>query len=198
MTHLKSKEDINQTKKNTNKKSVAIGIDFGTTCSSIFIEKISDITPEQIEGTQGDYYVQSIVFVGENGEIIVGKAANQYATNRIIIDNKRFLGQKYSTIRSNIDVTRYPYQIVPGPDDSILYKLQNTFDPSKSTTISPFAIATEILKYIKEIIDDRLRTDEPRIVIITVPCYFNSCQKQSTLGAGMFFSYSLFSVTFSL
>lgn len=183
-----------QTKMKTSTK-ISVGIDFGTTKSEIVFWKNPSTRPEIIKDTFGDTHIQSSIAILNGKEYIVGKNADNYPDSRKIIDNKRFIGRRFSEIPSTIHISKYPFHIKQGLNDSIYYVLP-AFGQFTERSITPIEIATINLQYLMmQII--RVLGHKPKNYTITVPAYFDSQQKKATLQAGLFSNILLFLFQFS-
>ncbi|KAF9390190.1 Endoplasmic reticulum chaperone BiP [Podila verticillata] len=81
---------------NTDSSGIVIGIDFGTSYSSVGVFRNGDV--ELIPNSQGSYKTPSYVAFTEDGQRLVGDAAkDQLATNptNTIFNIKRMLGRRF-------------------------------------------------------------------------------------------------------
>ena len=162
------------------KSKVCVGIDFGTTYSSIGVikslaDKVMMITYED------EKYFPSCIFFGP-GECLFGSPAKDKGhPQNIIYDNKRFIGRKWNEIQQHVQ--NYPFIIDSPNDTDVRYTISI---PDKTTYYTPIDIATLQLTIIKNILESELKPyDIQPNIIITVPSYFNSQQKHATLKAGI-------------
>ena len=141
--------------------NLIVGIDLGTTNSSAAIYTNKEIKIIQASGSRaGAYRVNqkmfpSVVFIGEDKEIIVGNSAKKKLITdpqRTIMEIKRKMGSK-----ETIEV------------DDVKY--------------TPEKISSYILERIKKDSEEFLK-QPVKDVIITVPAYFNDAQRQATIEAG--------------
>ena len=162
---------------------ISVGIDLGTMYSTIYIEyNDNECEPTPITDSNGLTTIPSIVYFGKK-TIIVGKDATYYPTTRCIIDNKRFLGRKWSEIVGKIQIKHYNFLIKEGAYDDILYQINATNDlPMVITT--PLQVAVEMFKYFKSIIEMHIGQNTRINCTIGVPAYFNSNQREATVTAG--------------
>ena len=168
---------------NTNTDSISVGIDLGTTSNVICVETNSNSKPKFILDSNGQPYIESIVAYGED-HYTVGKDARFYPSCRIIIDNKRFIGKRYSQVASTVDLNTYAFKIKSDEHDLILYELKAT-NQYKTHIITPIMVATILLKYVKKQIDRYFGINQPRLYTITVPSYFDSVQRKAIAQAGI-------------
>ena len=132
---------------------VIVGIDLGTTNSEVAIMR--DGQPFVIPGEDGDPILPSFVGLGDDGKLLVGKAArNQWALapDRTIKSIKRKMGQDVKV-------------------------------PLGGKEYTPQEISALILNALKERAAKFLGT-EVKKAVITVPAYFNDGQRQATIEAG--------------
>jgi molecular chaperone DnaK len=130
-----------------------IGIDLGTTNSCVSV--VENGKPVIVPSGNGNRTTPSVVAFTQNGERLVGEAANRQAVtnaDRTISSVKRHMGTEWSV---RIDGTEY----------------------------KPQTISAMILMQLKKDAEDFL--GEPVTeAVITVPAYFNDIQRQATKDAG--------------
>uniref|UniRef100_A0AC35U0X6 Heat shock protein 70 n=1 Tax=Rhabditophanes sp. KR3021 TaxID=114890 RepID=A0AC35U0X6_9BILA len=164
--------------------SYVIGIDLGTTYSCVAVykdQKVMIITNEH-----GLRTTPSVVcFI--DAEILVGQEAlDMLAINptNVIYDSKRLIGRIYTDPIVQGDVKNYPFKVTNGKDDRCLISVErNEADGKKTKLYTPEEIAAHVLKDLKKTAERSLGCKITEAVI-TVPAYFNNCQKQATKNAG--------------
>ncbi len=152
-----------------------IGIDLGTTNSCVAVMEGSE--PVVIPNSEGKRTTPSIVAFVENGERKVGDPAKRQAiTNptKTIYSIKRFMGNKYSEVTS--EIKRVPYKVVKGENDTPRVQIDDR-------KYSPQEISAMTLQKMKKTAEDYLG-QEVTEAVITVPAYFNDSQRQATKEAG--------------
>lgn len=160
-----------------------IGIDLGTTYSCVSVFQNNKV--EVLANSQGNRTTPSwIAFVSNNNneEILRGEAAkNQCSSNpkNTIFDAKRFIGRKFSDKAVQDDLKHYPFKIVRGNDDGILFEVQYKAETKRFT---PEEISSMVLQEMKSIAEGYLNNPVKNCVV-TVPAYFNDSQRQSTKDA---------------
>ncbi|MEO1262934.1 MAG: molecular chaperone DnaK [Bacteroidota bacterium] len=167
-------------KKGTVKKDVGdviIGIDLGTTNSLVAF--VNDGQVKAVKGSDGkNTLVPSIVHFSVEGGIVVGDIARQKLVEepeRTVYSVKRLMGKSFADIQ---DYSKYfGYQIIDDDTESLVkIRVQDKF-------YTPIELSAEILKYLKNRIEDDLGQPVSKAVI-TVPAYFNDAQRQATRDAG--------------
>ena len=114
--------------------------------------------PVVIPNSEGHRTTPSVVAFTEGGERKVGDPAKRQAiTNpmRTIFSIKRFMGETYDQVRSEIE--RAPYKVVKGPNDTPRVEIDGR-------QYSPQEISAIILQKMKKTAEDYLGqtvTDEP-------------------------------------
>ncbi|MBO4417003.1 MAG: Hsp70 family protein, partial [Bacteroidales bacterium] len=152
-----------------------IGIDLGTTNSCVAVMEGNE--PAVIINSEGKRTTPSIVAFTDNGERKVGDPAKRQAiTNpqRTIYSIKRFMGEKYSKVQTEIN--RVPFAVERGDNDTPRVKIDNRL-------YSPQEISAMILQKMKKTAEDYLGQTVTEAVI-TVPAYFSDSQRQATKEAG--------------
>lgn len=152
-----------------------IGIDLGTTNSCVAVMEGNE--PVVITNSEGHRTTPSIVAFTDNGERKVGDPAKRQAiTNpeRTIFSIKRFMGETYAKVQSEIE--RVPYKVVKGPND-----MPRVVVDGREYT--PQEISAIILQKMKKTAEEYLG-QEVSEAVITVPAYFSDSQRQATKEAG--------------
>ncbi len=152
-----------------------IGIDLGTTNSCVAVMEGNE--PVVIPNEEGRRTTPSVVGFMDNGERKIGDPAKRQAiTNpeRTISSIKRFMGQRYSEVESEVD--RSSYKVLKGDNDTIRVEV----DGRKYT---PQEISAMVLQKMKRVAEDFVG-QEVTEAVVTVPAYFNDSQRQATKEAG--------------
>ncbi|MBR5139121.1 MAG: molecular chaperone DnaK, partial [Alistipes sp.] len=152
-----------------------IGIDLGTTNSCVSVMEGNE--PVVIPNAEGHRTTPSIVAFTDGGERKVGDPAKRQAiTNpkRTIFSIKRFMGEKYDNVTS--DITRAPYSIVRGDNNTPRVDIDGR-------QYTPQEISAITLQKMKKTAEDYLG-QEVTEAVITVPAYFSDSQRQATKEAG--------------
>jgi len=155
--------------------SKVIGIDLGTTNSAVAVIEVRD--PKVINNEEGGRTTPSVVGYTKDGERLVGAAARRQAiTNpdRTIYSIKRFMGMKFSDIKSELN--KVPYDVIQSSDGGCKISVGNK-------KLAPAEISAQILGKLKRAAERYLGTTVNEAVI-TVPAYFNDAQRQATKDAG--------------
>jgi len=133
--------------------------------------------PVVIPNDEGRRTTPSVVAFMDNGERKIGDPAKRQAiTNpqRTISSIKRFMGQRFSEMKSEIE--RSTFKVLKGDNDTARVDIDGR-------TYTPQEISAMILQKMKKVAEDFLGTDIPEAVV-TVPAYFNDSQRQATKEAG--------------
>ena len=155
--------------------SKIIGIDLGTTNSCVAVMEGNE--PVVIPNDEGKRTTPSVVAFVDNGDRKIGDPAKRQAiTNptRTIASIKRFMGQRYGEVTSEVERVAYP--VVKGDNDTIRVDI----DGRKYT---PQEISAMVLQKMKKVAEDFLGSEVTEAVV-TVPAYFNDSQRQATKEAG--------------
>merc|ERR1712054_80827 len=155
--------------------SKIIGIDLGTTNSCVSVMEGNE--PVVIPNAEGKRTTPSVIAFVEGGEIKVGDPAKRQAvTNptKTIASIKRFMGNKFSESKNNIQSVAY--KVVKGDNDTPRVDIDGRM-------YSPQELSAMTLQKMKKTAEDYLGQDVSEAVI-TVPAYFNDAQRQATKEAG--------------
>ncbi len=151
-----------------------IGIDFGTTNSVVAV--LENNAPRVIPNSEGNTKTPSVVSYMENGEILVGEFARRQSVifpERTVTACKRLMGISLETARRE-GVDYLPYKLTEVAGQVAVQIGANVYKPAE--------IAAQILKKLKKAAEDYL--GEPvSSAIITVPAYFDDCQRQDIVEA---------------
>jgi heat shock 70kDa protein 1/2/6/8 len=161
-------------------KSIAIGIDLGTTnsCCGIYENAIVKI----IANDQGNRTTPSYVSFTETERLIGDAAKNEFLSNasNTVYDAKRLIGRDYSDISLQKDMKHFSFKVVDvnnKPKISVQYK-------NETKEFTAEEISAMILGKMKQIAESYLGYNVVNAVI-TVPAYFNDAQRQATKDAGV-------------
>ena len=154
----------------------SIGIDLGTTNSCVAVLEGGD--PTVITNSEGERTTPSVVaFDRRSGERLVGQLARRQAvTNpeRTVYSIKRFMGRRFSDVKTEAE--RVGYQVKSGPGGDIRIEVDDK-------EYSPPEISAMILQKLKRDAEEYLG-EEVTEAVITVPAYFEDAQRQATKDAG--------------
>ena len=155
---------------NPHEKSVAIGIDLGTTHSVVAIASAGKATV--LHDMCGGALVPSIVHYGDN-EIKVGKEASKIlqAGGASIASIKRLMGRSFLQTKN----LNFPYPLAEGINSLPVIKIGDR-------SLTAIEISAEILKHLKSLAEKALEQEVTQAVI-TVPAYFDDAARQATKDA---------------
>lgn len=155
-------------------RKLAVGIDLGTTNS--LVASFRNGRLQTLVDEAGEQLLPSVVYYGDNNEVVVGAAAEAKAPTdpaNTLSSVKRLMGRSYR------DVTLSPalstYDLVDCGDDMV--KLQ-----TRAGALSPVQVSAEILKVLAARAEQSLG-GELTGAVITVPAYFDDAQRQATKDA---------------
>ena len=155
--------------------SKIIGIDLGTTNSCVAVMEGNE--PVVIPNDEGRRTTPSVVAFMDNGERKIGDPAKRQAiTNptRTISSIKRFMGSRFSEVKSEID--HMSYKVVKGDNDSVRVDIEGRLYTAQE-------LSAMVLQKMKKTAEDFLGAEVTEAVV-TVPAYFNDSQRQATKEAG--------------
>jgi L1 cell adhesion molecule like protein len=160
---------------NSDKKSIAIGIDLGTTYSCVAVYQNGNV--EIIANDQGNRTTPSYVsFNGE--ERLVGESAKSMVSSNptnTVFDAKRLIGRKFNDSQVQSDMKHFTYNVI---DNASKPNIEVEFKGERKV-FSPEEISAMILGKMKETAEAYLGQTVTDCVI-TVPAYFNDSQRQAT------------------
>jgi len=160
-------------------KSLAIGIDLGTTYSCVAVWRNN--FAEVIANDQGNRTTPSYVSFTDKerlvGDLALQKAGKNYTNT--VFDTKRLIGRKFKDSEVQSDMEYWPFEVVEKYDKPYVrveYK-------KELKDFTPEEISSMVLSKMKEIAENYIGqtiTD----AVITVPAYFNDSQRRATRDAG--------------
>jgi Fe-S protein assembly chaperone HscA len=158
-----------------------VGIDLGTTNSLVAYMK--DGAPVVIRDEGGDPLVPSVVSLGEDGTIFVGREAQRRlltAAGRTVYSVKRFMGRGIDDVRD--EARHFPFGVGGEAGGVVRIGLAGR-------EFTPPEISAFVLRELKHRAEDHFRKQgefdfEVDRAVITVPAYFNDAQRTATRDAG--------------
>jgi Fe-S protein assembly chaperone HscA len=161
--------------------SKVVGIDLGTTNS--LVAYVENGRPVVIRDESGDALVPSIVSVGEDGTIFVGREAQRRlltAPSRSVYSVKRFMGRGIEDVRG--EAALLPFRVSGEAGGVVRIGIADReFTPPE---ISAFVLR-ELKRRAEEHFQKKGEFDfEVDRAVITVPAYFNDAQRTATRDAG--------------
>jgi molecular chaperone DnaK len=161
--------------------SKVVGIDLGTTNS--LVAYVDDGRPVVIRDDNGDALVPSVVSVGEDSTIYVGREAQRRlltAPSRSVYSVKRFMGRGIEDVEH--EAALLPFRVSGDPGGVVRIGMADR-------EFTPPEISAFILRELKHRADEHFRERgdfdfEVDRAVITVPAYFNDAQRTATRDAG--------------
>jgi Fe-S protein assembly chaperone HscA len=158
-----------------------VGIDLGTTNS--LVAYVEDGRPVVIRDESGDALVPSIVSIGSDGTIFVGREAQRRlltAPGSTVYSVKRFMGRGIEDV--NEDASLLPFSV--GGDQGGVVRIGIA-----GRQFTPPEISAFVLRELKRRAEEHFREQgefdfEVDRAVITVPAYFNDAQRTATRDAG--------------
>ena len=183
-----------------------VGIDLGTTNS--LVAYVKSRAPIVIRDDSGEALVPSVVSVGDEGTIFVGREAQRRllsAPSRTVYSVKRFMGRGIEDVRG--DAALMPFQVgaprrasgSPGDaSEGGEPRGRGAQSESRSGVVrigigdkwfTPPEISAFVLRELKRLAEEHFRERgefdfEVDRAVITVPAYFNDAQRTATRDAG--------------
>jgi len=161
-------------------KSLAVGIDLGTTYSCVGVMKNDNV--EIIANDQGNRTTPSYVAFTDTERLIGDAAKNQAARNpeNTVFDAKRLIGRKFADPIVQSDIKLWPFKVIAGAGDKPMIQVTHNAEDKK---FHPEEISSMVLNKMKETAEAYLGS-KVNDAVVTVPAYFNDSQRQATKDAG--------------
>ena len=161
--------------------SKVVGIDLGTTNS--LVAYVKGGVPVVIRDESGDGLVPSVVSVGDEGTIFVGREAQRRlltAPSRSVYSVKRFMGRGIEDVTE--DASLLPFTVGGEPGGVVRIGIAGR-------EFTPPEISAFVLRELKCRAEEHFREQgefdfEVDRAVITVPAYFNDAQRTATRDAG--------------
>jgi Fe-S protein assembly chaperone HscA len=158
-----------------------VGIDLGTTNS--LVAYVRDGTPRVIRDSAGDALVPSVVSLGEDGTIFVGREAQRRlltTASRTVYSVKRFMGRGIEDVKD--DASLLPFAVSGEAGGVVRIGVGDR-------EFTPPEISAFVLRELKQRAEEHFREQgefdfEVDRAVITVPAYFNDPQRTATRDAG--------------
>jgi molecular chaperone DnaK len=160
--------------------SKVVGIDLGTTNS--LVAYVKDGVPVVIRDRSGDGLVPSVVSIGEEGTIFVGREAQRRLltdAQRTVYSVKRFMGKGREDVQE--ESSHFPFRV--GGEGGVLRigVGDKEFTPPE---ISAFVLRELKSRAEAHFAEQGEFDNEVDRAVITVPAYFNDAQRTATRDAG--------------
>jgi Fe-S protein assembly chaperone HscA len=158
-----------------------VGIDLGTTNS--LVAYVGPHGPEVIRDASGDALVPSVVSIGEDGTMYVGREAQRRlltAPERSVYSVKRFMGRGIDDVRD--EAAMLPFRVSGDANGVIHIGIADR-------ELTPPEISAYVLRELKHRAEQFFQEQgefdfEVDRAVITVPAYFNDAQRKATRDAG--------------
>ena len=167
-------------------KIVCIGIDLGTTYSSIGFFSFQSNQPELIPDEKGSTHIPSHIHFNEkiNDTITVGEIAKTHPeAARTCYDSKRVIGKNYNAI-DKTTLNNIYCKTKQNQNGSMVYEMKFKKDGSEiQEEILPEEVSGKILCYLKYQLMKRLSLSDisNAQTVICVPCTFKDEERKATL-----------------
>jgi Fe-S protein assembly chaperone HscA len=158
-----------------------VGIDLGTTNS--LVAYVRDGEPRVIRDSSGDALVPSVVSLGDDGTIFVGREAQRRlltSPTRTVYSVKRFMGRGIDDVKD--DAALLPFGVSGEAGGVVRIGVGDR-------EFTPPEISAFVLRELKQRAEEHFREQgefdfEVDRAVITVPAYFNDAQRTATRDAG--------------
>jgi molecular chaperone DnaK (HSP70) len=161
--------------------STVVGVDLGTTNS--LVAYVRDGTPHVIRDSSGDGLVPSVVSIGDEGTIYVGREAQRrllVSPGRSVYSVKRFMGRGIDDVRG--EAVMLPFRVGGEPGGVVRIGVADReFTPPEISAFVLRELKHRAEEYFRELGDFDFEVDR---AVITVPAYFNDAQRTATRDAG--------------
>ncbi|GAB1219595.1 hypothetical protein ENUP19_0039G0010 [Entamoeba nuttalli] len=163
--------------------SFSVGIDLGTTYSSVAFYDIVRNEPVIVQDEQNQEQVASWVSLSQldkSGYMIIGNSAKSDANSDCVIyDSKRIIGRDESDVNYE-HRDNWPFEVKSRDNGNAYIECYNPKTQS-SEEFEPEEISGMILKHIYDIAQASLKNGQITNVIVTVPVDFKDRQRDATL-----------------
>jgi molecular chaperone DnaK len=158
-----------------------VGIDLGTTNS--LVAYVRDGEPRVIRDSSGDALVPSVVSLGDDGTVFVGREAQRRlltSPTRTVYSVKRFMGRGIDDIKD--EAALLPFAVSGEAGGVVRIGVGDR-------EFTPPEISAFVLRELKQRAEEHFREQgefdfEVDRAVITVPAYFNDAQRTATRDAG--------------
>jgi molecular chaperone DnaK len=158
-----------------------VGIDLGTTNS--LVAYVRDGAPRVIRDSSGDALVPSVVSLGDDGTVFVGREAQRRlltSPTRTVYSVKRFMGRGIDDVKD--EAALLPFGVSGEAGGVVRIGVGDR-------EFTPPEISAFVLRELKQRAEEHFREQgefdfEVDRAVITVPAYFNDAQRTATRDAG--------------
>ena len=160
-----------------------LGIDLGTTNSCVALYHNNVV--KNLEISPNNKLIPSVVSFTEE-QVLIGddaKANRNINPSNTISSVKRLIGRNYNenSVQNDLNANFFPYKVIENPQNK--NAAVEVRWRGKNWIFSPEEIDAFILSYLKTIIEKNIKHHLPYRTVISVPAYFNSNQRKSTIAA---------------
>ena len=156
-----------------------LGIDLGTSTTTVSVVKDGFAQTIPIPGENSVIMPSVVSFISNKNEYLIGKAAKKRRIDfplTTIHSIKRIMGRKFSDKETQAYISKFPYTIAKGENDSILVSvLGHFFTPQQISSFFLKKIKSAAMEFVGHEIND---------AVITVPANYNEAQRRATQEAG--------------
>ena len=170
----------------SNKDNSAIGIDLGTTFSSVAVIRPNlggEVNVSTIQNKIGKRTTPSVVTY-HGGKTLIGESALALASRvpgKVLYDSKRIIGRsiKHEKIKERMDY--WPFKVNEHPrTKKPLFQWEDEKTGRKEEK-RPEYVSSVVLESMKNVADLKIDDGVPnRRCVVCIPAYFNDSQKRST------------------
>ena len=162
-----------------------IGVDLGTTFSVVGVSVDNKV--QIISDKAGHKIFPSVISYLPSGEVVAAYDAVRRLSDdplNTIFNSKRFIGRTLDEEKVSMYASSHPFKVVR-VNSTVTPFGQVGFELSPSASghpriISPEAVGTQVLEFLKKVTADYLGHNQVNKAIIAVPAKFNAEQRQAT------------------
>jgi molecular chaperone DnaK len=159
--------------------SPVLGIDFGTSnTAAAWVDAKNRVRVVPVR--EGVYLLPSVVWYGEQGQVLVGDSARQQLIEdpvHTIHGLKRFIGRRWTSPFVHRNKDHFGYKMVEGGDGLVAVDLFGHKRPLED-------VAVEIIQRIMELSTASMRA-KPESACLTVPAHYGYAQRQAIRAAAV-------------
>ncbi|CAD5209000.1 unnamed protein product [Bursaphelenchus okinawaensis] len=176
-------------------KPKAVGIDLGTTFSSVAIHQAINGKTDIIDDVLGKKSIPSVVSFLPNGTVLVGTLAVEHLEvypKNTIYDAKRFIGKTFdeSDPQFKADRDRYPFEIKLDENKRAYFRVELE---EGERNLYPEEIGSLIITYLKNAVE-MARQISFKNLVISVPAEFAGSQRNKTREAAEMAGFNVWRV----
>ena len=171
----------------SNENAISIGIDLGTTYSSIAYYIPNGTQPELITRNGGMNAFSSSILLGKTvegeGTFYFGEKAKNSSSPFVLYDSKRLIGKTYYEYQQMGDEkNKWPFEVID-KEGLVQMVISNPLNKSQKESFYPEEVSALILTGLIDLAREKFGEKQIGNIVVTIPVDFDMAQRKATIRA---------------